>query len=300
MSVREQIEASAQALTASERKVASVLLADYPFAGLHTINELADRTGVSAPSITRFIQKIGCNGFQDFQRHLIGELREGQRGPVHLKQSGAEARAQPSLADYADTVARQLAAMGEGISQSQFDQVSALLSDSKRNIYMLGGRISDSLALFFSLHMRQIRSGVFHIPSTTEQWPDYILRMRKRDVVVLIDFRRYQSNLADLARLIAEKRQANVVLITDQWLSPISRYSAHVFALPIDAGTGWDTATGALALLEALFVRVSEADWDATRHRIESWDALRFALPGNERDGKARANGANGVREDDG
>jgi DNA-binding MurR/RpiR family transcriptional regulator len=295
MSVREQIEASAETLTASERKVASVILADYPFAGLDTINELAERTGVSAPSITRFIQKIGCNGFQDFQRHLIGELREGQRGPVHLKQAVPEVRGDASLADYAGTVAQRMTAMAEGISQSQFDQVCDLLSDPKRNVYTLGGRISDSVALFFSLHMRQIRSGVFHIPSTTEQWPDYLLRMRKRDVVVLIDFRRYQSNLADLARLVAEKRQANVVLITDQWLSPISRYSTHVFALPIDAGTGWDTCTGAVALLEAMFVRVSEADWDATRHRIESWDALRFALPGKEQDRKAGVNGANGV-----
>ena len=46
-------------LTASERKIANAILADYPFTGLQTIQELAERTGVSAPSITRFVSKVG-------------------------------------------------------------------------------------------------------------------------------------------------------------------------------------------------------------------------------------------------
>src|SRR4029453_16198349 len=72
-------------LTASERKIGNAVLADYPFGALHTIQELAERTGVSAPSITRFVSKIGFAGYQEFQRQLITELRESRRSPLELK-----------------------------------------------------------------------------------------------------------------------------------------------------------------------------------------------------------------------
>ena len=61
--IRTRIRAAAEQLTASERKIANAILADYPFTGLESIQELAAKTGVSAPSITRFVSKIGCGGF---------------------------------------------------------------------------------------------------------------------------------------------------------------------------------------------------------------------------------------------
>lgn len=61
--IRTKIREAAEHLTASERKIANAILADYPFTGLQSIQELAVKTGVSAPSITRFVSKIGCGGF---------------------------------------------------------------------------------------------------------------------------------------------------------------------------------------------------------------------------------------------
>ena len=84
MTLRVRIEKLSGELTASERELATVLLSDYPFAGLETIQSLAERTRVSAPSITRFVNKLGCRGYQEFQRTLIGELKEGQRSPVDM------------------------------------------------------------------------------------------------------------------------------------------------------------------------------------------------------------------------
>ena len=58
------------------------------------------------------------------------------------------------------------------------------------------------------------------------------------------------------------------------------RSADHIVALPIDAGTAWDTVAAAMALVEALIVRVSEADWEATQKRIKDWDGIRFSMPG--------------------
>lgn len=287
MTVRNTIIQAASKLTASERKLANALLADYPFTGLQTIQELAERSGVSAPSITRFVSKLGFSGYQDFQRQLIGELKEGRRSPLDLKPATDREGAGDFLADYSARTAKLLQEVSSSISRDQFEAICNLVADPSRGIFVRGGRISDALATFLSMHLRQFRAKVHHLPANSELWPEYILRMRKQDVLILFDFRRYQADLAQLAEIVANRRKTKIILITDKWMSPIARFSDHVVGLPIEIGTAWDTSICAAAFVEALIVKVSEADWAATRERIEAWDAVRLIPPGanQEREG---------------
>ena len=161
----------------------------------------------------------------------------------------------------------------------QFESVRRLIADPARNIFVLGGRISDSIARFLSTHLQQIRPKVFHLAQNSELWSEDILRMRKQDVLVLFDVRRYQPDLARLATLVRERRKASIVLVTDKWMSPIARDGDIVVPLPIGAGTAWDTVVCLLAFVEALIVKVSESNWPATKARIEEWDAVRLTRP---------------------
>ena len=89
-----------------------------------------------------------------------------------------------------------------------------------------------------------------------------------------MDFRRYETALTRLAEQAAA-RKAQVVLMTDKWLSPATRHASEVLAVPIETGTVWDSYCAALTVAEALVTRVAEDNWDVTRARIEAWDAAR-------------------------
>jgi DNA-binding MurR/RpiR family transcriptional regulator len=280
MTVQDEVRANLTSLTAGQIKLANALLADYPFAGLQPIQQLADATGVSPPSISRFVSRLGFAGFADFQNALIEELREGSRSPRDLRALSGGARDGCFLDNYTRRAADLVRQLPQTITQQQLDSVAALLGDPARDIYLRGGRISDTLARFLSVHLRQIRPGIHHLADDPELWPDTVLRMRRRDVAVLFDFRRYQPSLERLAAAISQQRRAQVVLITDKWQSPAARYCSHVIALPIEIGTAWDTGAAALALIEALVVTVSEQDWHSTEGRIRDWDALRARLEG--------------------
>lgn len=280
MTVQDEVRANLTSLTAGQIKLANALLADYPFAGLQPIQQLADATGVSPPSISRFVSRLGFAGFGDFQNALIEELREGSRSPRDLRALSGDVQDACFLDAYTQRAAELVRQLPQTITQQQLDSVAALLGDPARDIYVRGGRISDTLARFLSVHLRQIRPGVHHLADDPELWPDTALRMRRRDVAVLFDFRRYQPSLERLAAAISQQRRAQVVLITDKWQSPAARYCSHVIALPIEIGTAWDTGAAALALIEALVVTVSEQDWHSTEGRIKDWDALRARLEG--------------------
>lgn len=275
MDVRTRISELSSELTVTERRLSAALLMDYPFAGLLPIQELARNTKTSPPTVSRFVTKLGFSGFQEFQRQLIGELKEGQRSPLDLQKINAPVKG-AYLAGFVERAERLVHATTTSVTELQFQMVCDGLSDPKRGIYVIGGRMSDALASFMSRHLRQVRGKVFHLPGDPEVWPEYLLRMRSRDILLVVDFRRYQSSLAALARRAQRKHNIQIILITDQWLSPIASSATEVLAVPIDSGTLWDSYTGALALMEAIATRVAEANWDQTKARIEAWDASRL------------------------
>ncbi len=264
--------------TASERKVATALLADYPFAGLLTVVELAKRAKVSAQTILRLTSKLGFHGYAEFQRALIGEIKEGYHSPVilheTLKKSGKGGSA---LADLADSAIGALKETVNSIPESPFDNVCQLVSDRSRSIYLIGGRMTDTIATYLFLHLRQIRPKVYKIPTHPEEWPEYVLRMSKKDVVIFLDYRRYQPDLETLAAQTSRERGAQNILITDKWLSPVSKHSVEILPAATDIDTPWDTGITAMLIVEAIINSVSDKDWTTTRKRIEKWDALRLS-----------------------
>jgi len=275
MQVKDRIKKLSNEMTATERKLCTALLLDYPFAGLVTINTFAENTQTSPPTVSRFVAKLGFQGFQDFQRHLIDELKEGNRSPVDLHQQDRQLRGE-FLEDFVTRAVAILSEAASATTAAQFERICALLSDEKRSVSIIGGRISDSIAIYLSRHLRQIRDNVFHLQPDPESWPQYLLQMKPRDVLFISDFRRYQANLQRLAQQAAEARGAQVIVLTDKWLSPAAKYATEVIATPIESGTVWDSYCGALVMMEAIVTRIAESNWDKTRRRIEAWDMMRM------------------------
>lgn len=271
--IRHLMEDMVERLTPAERQLKSVLMADYPFAGLEPIQELSRKARISAPSISRFVTKLGFAGFQEFQQKLVQELKQGNRSPIDLRE-GQAAEQEASLVSYLQRIESLNAELAERVSPAQFDRIYRLLGDPKRRIYMIGGRMSDSIAGFFVRHLCQIRKDVYHIPADPEIWPDYLLRLRPKDIVLVIDFRRYQASLEQLS-IQARNCKAQTIVITDQWISPCAKGASELISVPIDSGTLWDSYVPAFALVEALLIPLAEMDWKATKARIAQWDGLR-------------------------
>ena len=57
-------------LSGLDRKLAQIVLDDVDFATNASIGALADRAGISPPTVTRFCRRLGCKGFPDFKVQL--------------------------------------------------------------------------------------------------------------------------------------------------------------------------------------------------------------------------------------
>ena len=107
-------------------------------------------------------------------------------------------------------------------------------------------------------------------------WRDQLMDMGARTCCVLFDIRRYQEDLVALAKAAAE-REAAVVLLTDQWLSPIARIALHVLPARIQVPSAWDSSAALLAIAEALIAAVTTRNWPSVKSRIGALEMLRPA-----------------------
>ena len=80
--VAEHLRDSIANAGATERRVVHSLLADYPMLALGTLADWANRAGVSAPTVLRYLAKIEFNSFPEFQARLREELSDRLRSPL--------------------------------------------------------------------------------------------------------------------------------------------------------------------------------------------------------------------------
>ena len=97
LGVAERIRRSLGELSKSERKVARALLSGPPTIGLESVVQLAQRAEVSAPTVSRFVARLGFDNYAAFQHTLREDLSARVLSPVEVYRShvGRPRRATP-------------------------------------------------------------------------------------------------------------------------------------------------------------------------------------------------------------
>jgi len=281
MATREQVHAILGRLPSAEKKVAHAFLANYPSSGLSTIAELASAAGTSAPTVLRFITRLGFGSYPDFQRALRDDVQTQLTSPSPLvrgRTMRSEKTATQALADSFNHAHANLVATLKAVPDSEFEAACDLLSDAKSACYFLGGRFTDFIAAYMAAHLRIIRPHVHHLAGQTSTWHDQFLDIRPGDVVVLFDIRRYQSDLVRLGEILIERR-ARIVLVTDQWLSPLARSAHVVLPCAVEAGRTWDSNIALLAVAEAMVDRISRGQWSNAQARMQALEEIHWNRP---------------------
>jgi DNA-binding MurR/RpiR family transcriptional regulator len=278
--VMERLRDGLADFSTTERRVAHRILADYPVAGLQSASDLARETGVSAPTVLRLVSRIGFASYPEFQRVMREELTAQLSSPLNKTQPRRRnAQATSWLQSYVGKIESNLHETFDHLPAAEFEQVSALLADRRKRLHVIGGRFTDALAHYLSVQLRIVRAGVNHLRDQEVNWYDQVLDMSRRDVLVVYDIRRYQPSLLRLAEAAA-RRQASVVLLTDQWLSPISRTAAHVLTARVEAPSVWDSGVALMALTEALLAEATRRQWDDGQKRMRALEAIRNEVAG--------------------
>jgi DNA-binding MurR/RpiR family transcriptional regulator len=272
--IEEQIRASFDAMTKTERQVASHLMRHYPVAALGSVTQLAKAAEVSSPTVIRLVQKMGFKGYPDFQSAVRAEVEERLVSPLtkHDRWAGGVPDTH-ILNRFADAVLGNLQATLSQIDHAEFDAVAALMADPSRQIFATGGRITLAMAEYFVTHMKVIRPNVSLMSAVSNAWPPRMLDLKAGDVLLAFDIRRYENNVLQLVEMAAEQG-AEVVVITDPWVSPAAAHARYRFSAQIEVPSAWDSTVALQVLIETLMASVQSLTWEETSARMERLEAL--------------------------
>jgi len=262
-------------LSTAERKVARTLLATYPAAGLESAADLAKRAKVSTPTVLRFVTRLGYEGYPDFQRVLIHEVHERMGSPLEqFDEQEARRSGQQFLPYVASTFVTTVKDTFDHIPRHDFLRAVELLADGRHRLRLVGGRFSHVLAEYLAAHLHIVRGDVVCLSAGDMSRAGALLDASRRDVFVIFDYRRYQPSTFELAGTAAAAG-ATIVLLTDQYLSPIADIAEAVLPARVDAPSPFDSLVPAMALVESLVAGVSDKLGPAARKRVRHLEELQ-------------------------
>ena len=183
-----RIEAAYPKLPPGERAVARIVLDDYPFAALDSLRTLAERAGVSPPTASRLVDRLGFGSFTEFQ----DIVRAGAQDRSRLREFAAQSLDPGSAArELQDGLSGALAAVNPPLLDSAADTLA-----TARSVWALGGPLSELAADYLVRQLGALRPGARLVPGPAHERARSLLDVTSQDLVVAYDFRRYSDRTA--------------------------------------------------------------------------------------------------------
>ncbi|TPO11643.1 MurR/RpiR family transcriptional regulator [Mesorhizobium sp. B1-1-5] len=271
-SIAELISDRIGTMPAGERRAAQTLIANYPLTGLKTVAEFSAAAGVSSPTILRFVARLGFQNYPEFQSALQDELAAQLQSPASrtLNPSSVGGAVSPMLEATLDNMRETF----RHLTDRQLADIATRLAERRGKTFLIGGRFTDPLARYMAAHLAIIQPDVYHLAGQESIWRDRLIDMGKRDVLVIFDIRRYQESLVRFAEK-AHHRGVQIILFTDQWLSPIARFARHVIAGRTAVPSAWDSSAALFVVAETLIAAVTRQLEAAGAKRMRDLESLR-------------------------
>lgn len=280
-SLRALVRSSMGSLSASERKVARTFLAAYPIAGLKPLAQLAERSEVSGPTVMRFVNRLGFDGYPEFQQALHREIQQQLTSSLIQYDMRSNGSGDQALGDSLSVFKDELDRTFHGVPPSEFQAVVDLLANPRYQVFCAGGRFSQILAFYLCAHLNMMRPDCRHVAAGPTTGWDELIDVDRRTVLVVFDYRRYQNATIEYAQRAHEKG-ARIVLFTDPWLSPITAVARHVLTSTVGAPSPFDSLVPAMAMVEAVIAGLAMRLGQTVKPRIEELERLRAGVTWGE------------------
>ncbi|MEU8777690.1 MurR/RpiR family transcriptional regulator [Streptomyces sp. NPDC048606] len=274
----EQVRAPAERLLAlfdgrrlspGQRRIAQYLIDHLTEAAFLSITELAERAGVSQPSVTRFAASLGFSGYPALRDVLQPIALSAVAGTPDSREQIRHNELQAAVdaeIENLENVRRLLA------DTNQVLEIGRNLARSVP-LTVLGLRISVSLAEYFAYAARRIHPDVRLVTRGGSVAYDALLQSRAAGGTWVLAFAMPRHANETLAALRAARSTGmRVVLISDPTVGPLVDEADVSFT----AGTGsrlvFDSYAAPGMLSAALLQAMADADPERTQARLEQYE----------------------------
>ncbi|MGW7422647.1 MurR/RpiR family transcriptional regulator [Streptomyces sp. NPDC054813] len=256
-------------LSPGQRRIAQYLIDHITEAAFLSITDLAERVGVSQPSVTRFAGAVGFSGYPALRERLqsiaLRTLAGGTGAATEQRSNELQAAVDAEIEnlenlrrDFADP--DRVIWIGRELSQSS-------------PLTVLGLRISVSLAEYFAYAARRIHPDVRLVTRGGSVAYDALLQSREAGGTWVLAFgmpRHAQETLTAIQ--VARTAGLRVALVTDLALGALADEADVTFSTGIGSRLVFDTYAAPGLMAAALLQAMTDADPERTQARLEEYE----------------------------
>jgi DNA-binding MurR/RpiR family transcriptional regulator len=257
--LRERLKSCLASGTRADKALASYVLGQTSRIPFETAASLADKVGVSEPTVGRFCRGLGYRSFKDLKEklgHEIGDrpwlisdrLREFQERAA----SGEDHLAESLRLEMAGLVAVYELARTEDWKRA----VQALAR--ARRVMVAGFQTERGMAHIFANQLQYLRDGVSLVDLAGGNFAEVLATKTDGLTLVMFEARRYSRQALVLAR---EARGAgiHVILVTDAFCDWGRGEVDEIFVVPTEFNLFWDSTAQMASLVNLMMNAVSIA-----------------------------------------
>ncbi|WP_137991034.1 MurR/RpiR family transcriptional regulator [Streptomyces vilmorinianum] len=256
-------------LSPGQRRIAQFLIDHLTEAAFLSITELAERVGVSQPSVTRFASSLGFSGYPALREALQPIALSAVAGSPDSRGE----RLSNELQEAVDAEIENLASLRRVLADP--DRILDVGRELARSVPLtvMGLRISVSLAEYFAYGARRIHPDVRVVTRGGSVAYDALLQSREAGGTWVLAFAMPRHAKETLSAVRAAKAAGlRVALITDQALGSLVDEADVAFT----AGTGsrlvFDSYAAPGVLSAAILQAMADADPERTQVRLEKYE----------------------------
>lgn len=230
MDIFSKIQEERGQFSPSEQRIADLLLRDLEFAVRASIVELAEKAEVSAPTVTRFCRRLGCQNFAEFKMHLAKTAYVGVR---YLNPEAKSTLASDVAEDVITKAQNALYLVHKALDADVLEKAADRLSRAEM-IYAFGSGGNSSMIA------SELQNRLFRLGSRVTACNDHNMQLmmtsaaRSNDVLIGSSFSGKNQELARCFELARENGISTIALT--QSGSPVAQSAELVIGIDLPEG----------------------------------------------------------------
>ncbi|MEO0820452.1 MAG: MurR/RpiR family transcriptional regulator [Pseudomonadota bacterium] len=273
-SLTQRIHAVYAALPDGERRAADTVLEAPGELATLGAGELAGRAGVSTPTVSRFVRRLGYGGYEEARRAARAMRVSGS--PLYLARAGAEARKAGRLETLLETEAALLEASLAMQNPLTLDALAERLAQAPR-VRLAGFRNSHFAAEYGRSVFAQVRGDVEMLNAPGQTLAEGIAGIGPGDVALVLGLRRRPAGFTRFVETLAGTG-ADVALIADRSVRGAPAHARWNLTCAVETPQLVDSYGGVMAVLRALAIAMLDRLGRGGRRHLERIEGLHEAL----------------------
>lgn len=238
----------------------------------YSAQELAALAHVSKATVSRFVQRLGYDSYEEARRHARAERQTGSR--LFLA-AVADAEHEQSVGAHVSQSIHNLESTFISIGETQANSIAKAILGA-RKVWVIGFRASSAFAIYLQWQLTQVIEQVVAIPGGGQTLGEHLVSMSKDDVVIVFGLRRRVAMMDPLLQQVS-KQKSRLLYITDEGVPFLNGAEWHIRCQTLAPGPLFNHVS-VMALCHLIVTRCIEHAGATGRSRLRNIESLNDAL----------------------